>query len=185
MTDTSPDLTPGDQPRRSVFLVAIVVLANLYLVGFGLDASSIHGRRSLPQCHWFQCAAEHTQRGCHSGVLRNATNDLYTDIRSAFAETDIHPLTLFVLWAGFGIYPFSLAYTYSVASFAIAALQLTLAFAVFFYLRRRTGHFFLAARRLPRKQKLILRTVVATLFCGRYNANCGCSIASICVCNFV
>ena len=147
--------------RRNPFLVIMVLLANLYLIGFALDAGL-----SLVEETFRAITGEQTLLVARTmialAVVLAAIVMLFTVIFVPHLPKRVFvPLIVFTMWAELGAPPLSLTLEGGVASFAIIIAQFLLAVAAFAVLKKRNGTWLLRTAHLPLKRHLVLRFVAA------------------------
>ena len=149
--------------RRNLFLVLSTLFANVYLVAFAADAGL-----SL---------ADELLKMTGSGQLSDAreivaglalVDSLAMLLVSAFVphlpKYIFLPLVFFEFWVSFGAPP--LAFADPATSFALSVAQVALSAAAFAINKFGFGSWFLNARLLPRKHRLVLRTIVSLAVVG-------------------
>jgi len=149
--------------KRNVFLMAMVVLANVYLVGFAADALLSFADEAL------SAAGNKTLsplRNLVAGLVLLATPVMALIVLFVphLPKLVFLPLIVFIVWAAFGAVPLFPANDNESMLLLLMGLQVALAVGAFLILKARTGSWLLSAAALPYKRHLVARTVAAAAF---------------------
>src|SRR5262249_40681788 len=157
----SHDFNSGGVARRSFFLIGFAWAANIFLLGFGLDATLSTIDETLRMVASFDGLSDIRNFVAGTVFWMAFLVPFLVIFVSHLPKGVLLPPAIFAVWAGTGLSPFSLAVDNEAINLLFQLLQFAIFAASLDFNRRRSGHWLILASDLPRKGHLLLRTLGA------------------------